>query len=749
MPELQHAIRMLSYRMRRYPLWIVVMITAIPLYSFGLWLVRNCPWTSSFEHNSYLFRIDDRLWGRHVEYIPQRHFSYRWNSAHDSNCQEFLFDTEKETATHIKTLGLLKSGHNPVLLKDKTLLYRANNDVEARIFDPRSNSTKTIWLPFEYGVIVDGNFFAFTNDNELLTVDILKATHQKRTKLLFEHEFREVYRAPHLLLSLGIANAANQIIDSIRKNSLIVNAAMSIFEEYGLSLYFSAEISWHLLSLYKVDEEGAHWQSSWLASYDDYFNPDGTTQGYIESRSLDGERIEIRHVDDPETVIVHPLTIGAADGSQSKPGALTFGGLLYQFGDLRGVLVEPGRPGKHLAVSPAEYWLTGLPDKSGRLYGIVKSKFLSSAGCFSDTFEIRNRETTEIVLTWTQNRKPVGTWPHAFDDTSRSLFLTDDLHRILKIDTESDTVIDEFDPYDGWRRLLVLLGLCLAAWNILLTLACLQLHVPRMVQVCALSIPLWSLMAIRQSEIGAPSFSERLSAQCIVALTTLIILSCVAPIWKSSLTKLALLLPLVFVLLGTAVLYVKLQQDNLSPIESVVAIGIGCCVLVAMGYLIFLLTKLARMLKLKRKWSASILSCLFWLALSCLTLALMKETVAKTSLTELKSWVGVFHILTYPTLAVSLWLILENCHVRLLNKLVLGMACITVVTALRTVVVAPHLSTNDYVWQLREELFYACCATLPISILSCAFFLRLPRWLRHGAKRWLAIRSSSTILSSR
>jgi|GEM_PF-2111015 len=749
MQHFTHALKLLVYRMRRYPLWIAVVVTAFPLYTFGLWMVRNCPWTSSFEHNSYLFRIDDRLWGRHVEYIPQRHFSYRWNSAHYSNCQELLFDTEKETATHIKILGLLKSGHNPVLLKDKTLLYRANNDVEARIFDPRSNSTKTIWLPFEYGVVVDGNFFAFTNDNELLTVDILKGTQQKKTKLLFEHDFSGVHGAPHLLLSLDIANAANQIFDSIRKNSHVVNAAMSIFEEYGLSFYFSAEISWHLLSLYKVDEEGAHWQSSWLASYDDNFNPHGTTQGYIESRSLDGERIEIRYVDDPETIIAHPLTISEADGSQSNPGVLTFGGLLYQFGDLRGVLIDPGRPGKQLAVSPAENWLSGLPDKSGRLYGIVKSKFLSSAGCFSDTFEIRNRETSEIILTWTQNRKPVGTWPHEFDDTSRSLFLTDDLHRILKIDTESGIVIDEFDPYDGWRRLIVLLGLCLAAWNILFTLACLQLHVPRVVQVCALSIPLWSLMAIRQSEIGAPSFSERLSAQCIVALTTLIILSCVAPIWKSSLAKLAILLPFAFIMLGITVLCVKLHQESLSPIESMVSIGIGCCLLVAVGYLILLLTKLIRAIKLKRKWNASILSCLFWLALSCLTLALMKETVAKTSLTELKSWVVIFRILTYPTLAVGLWLILENCHVRLLNKLALCMACITLVTVLRTVVVAPNLSTNDYVWKMREELFYACCATLPTSILSCAFFLRLPSLLRHRAKRWLAIRSSSTILPSR
>jgi hypothetical protein len=64
---------------------------------------------------------------------------------------------------------------------------------------------------------------------------------------------------------------------------------------------------------------------------------------------------------------------------------------------------------------------------------------------------------------------------------------------------------------------------------------------------------------------------------------------------------------------------------------------------------------------------------------------------------------------------------------RFRNKLALCMACITLVTVLRTVVVAPNLSTDEYVWQMREELFYACCATLPTSILSCAFFFATPK----------------------
>ena len=243
---------MLSYRMQRYPLWIVVVITAIPLYIFGHWTVKNYPWTSSLELNAELFRIDERFWLRHVEYSPQRGPVYR-SLSDDSHFHEFLLDMGQETVSRITSLSPLKSRHPPIVLKDRTLLYRANNDVEATIFDPHNFSTKTIWLPFEHGVVVDRNFFAFTNDNDLLTVDILKGTPQKKTKLLFEHDFNAVDEAPFLLLSLDPSDVLIQILDSLRKTSLVANAAISVFEEYSLSSYYWIESPWFLLSLYEVD----------------------------------------------------------------------------------------------------------------------------------------------------------------------------------------------------------------------------------------------------------------------------------------------------------------------------------------------------------------------------------------------------------------------------------------------------------------------------------------------------------------
>jgi hypothetical protein len=43
MQQLQHALKLLSYRMRRYPLWIAVIITAIPLFLAARWVAQRFP----------------------------------------------------------------------------------------------------------------------------------------------------------------------------------------------------------------------------------------------------------------------------------------------------------------------------------------------------------------------------------------------------------------------------------------------------------------------------------------------------------------------------------------------------------------------------------------------------------------------------------------------------------------------------------------------------------------------------------
>ena len=131
MKQLFHTIKLLAYRMRRYPLWIVVVVTAIPLWIAAQWMIESVPWTSSAEVDyAYFQRLNDQLWLKISKFPNARELVWGRNSD-DIESDEILIDLGKQSTTRLRKHVSIETKSEPSVLQNGLLAYYVVNETRA------------------------------------------------------------------------------------------------------------------------------------------------------------------------------------------------------------------------------------------------------------------------------------------------------------------------------------------------------------------------------------------------------------------------------------------------------------------------------------------------------------------------------------------------------------------------------------------------------------------------------------------
>jgi hypothetical protein len=716
--------------MRRYPLWIAVLLLTIPLFLNARWLVKNLPWTSSNAVEVDLIRVSERFWVKHIEYIPQRGPIY-WRGPRGSNAATFLIDLEHKTLERLQCKIPIDHTHKALPLANGTLLLHAQEPYQVVIYDPQTSEVRVKYLPTNIGLLVNSRFLICENYRELTLIDLLVDTPLTQAivqRFYCNIQLRTVEQSSHLLISNAIEDAIWDYIDTLRAHSLVLDGILYVLDQLNVSSVFTIELPWKLHSLYFVAPDGLERIASWLGRSD--MDDDlSSANGLVSSTHYSGKYIEIREASSGTVVETHPLPVTDINGTTPPFATSLEGALVHRFPNWRATAIDPLEPRKVLMSGRCETWPAILYDRSLSVYCTIAFDGPISCRIAPGIIQFRDRETTQIIASW-RGEKWLGQVEFlSFENHGSTLIATDDRQRLLKIDTNTGRVIDRFEPNTIWFTPLSLILLGGSVWYLSLSIATQQLRLHGSIRAIISLAMLWTLATIRLRSIGDHDFTERFAFQTLVAIVTLLAFAVAEYLWRKSILRLHAILLISSSILAIGVVIHKLQQSWPAALEN-----ISWVAFIASGLLLILgVTQLAQMLfssgRQRNEWQLSNQTLVFLITMISLCAAAVRYCFAGNSIFEATPWVELAQLLCYPMLGMGIWRILQLSRSHTLYKLTACFFWFLLVTVFRISFSLGNIDTIGHMWQLKEETIYSFCATTPTATLFLAHYLLLPRAL--------------------
>jgi hypothetical protein len=723
-------------------------ITAIPLWIAAIWMIESVPWTSSAEADyAYFQRLNDQLWLKISKYPDSRELVWGRNSD-DIESDEILIDLGQQIATRLRKHVSIETKSEPSVLQNGLLAYYIAKETRAfLIVNPQTFERTSVEVPTPDGESIGGRFFLWQVDRKIYSVDLLNSSAPKYIELPAIRHFIPVDQSQNVIISCDIVTFVKELL-SKSGSKTVANPDFTIAENIVVNFMDNLHLNWSLHSIYGVDQEGLHWKTSWLTSIPEYHRP-RTSQGLIASGAFFGNRIEIRSASTGKVIARHPLKLVTAEGEVSDYGQLGFGALQYYLPSARLLLVDPRKPGRvlvpaHTNPSPLYHYNNDSP-----LYWTAKPRKDGRVALGLELIEFRDRNSSEVVATWKSTLWPDKSYVLGIGQNNETAVVTDDWQRMITVNMKNGETLFTFVPLNTWLIPILILGICGFVWCVAYTVACELLRIPHFLQAAVPLMLLLALAWIRLSTVGHPGFEERISFQIVLAIAFVFCTNGATHVWPRQMNIVAIALITAFAALAILVLNYKQDRDLFTPIQAAYFLALGCSVLLIVGALGISIHWASKLNKGSFYWRFSISPLLFWLTFFTVTLYLLRFPFAYDTVYEIEPWQKIARFLLPPLLAITLWYVLHWKRLGFMRKVLICAFLIMSVTLIRTLVCLRETSPSDYHWELREELFYSCCATLPTAILSCVFFMPIPGWLRHRAKRWLAIRSPSPISPSR
>lgn len=741
MSELQHAIRMLSYRMRRYPLWIVVVITVVPLFITTRWVLLAFPWTSAVESSlPHFIRIDDHRWIKHTNYSISR--SKRWGVGEASDySDDVLIDVNQQLMSRLRTTIPLESHSEPTALKNGSLLFWTVKKDKSRslIVNLNTSTVKSFEKPAARAFVVDGQFLVFLQDDELSCFDLLTQTPGKPIRLWFPQNLSEVTGSPHVMTWGSINSLLDDDIASPRIRSILLNTLLHLLGQYGLLLDYFVWMDAGFISLYSVSTEGLQWKTSWITGNTNRCTL--TMHGLIQRIPLHNDRIEIIRASEGKVIASHPRQMRNQQGTISHPAWMWFGGIVYSFPGEGSMLMDATQPGRVLQLHNPDRSPTFDYDPNFEFFWTANHYDTATKGVRKETIDIRSVKTGDIISTWLNNMGDYSGQILGFSEDSRFLVATDNQHRVLKIDVNTGNVVATIEPFRKWLAPLALLCLCNILWYVAYSVSCEQLRIPIMLRAAFPFALLLALALSRLYAIGHPEFTQRVSYQSLLAIVFVFAIHVATHFSPSSTSKASMILVLTFLINATRILIHKYQKDWFESVESMCGLVIVCCVAATLFLIYHSLRKLRQAFQQSTYLRFSLRSALFWLTLALIVLASTKHFFRGTPLFDYDNGLDFTRLFIQPMLGTSLLFIVTRPKTGLVITVLQCIAWISLITVIHTLIFSRSLNSNNFLVHLQEQFFYSCSCTIPISVLSFFFFLPTNHWVKRLSKASIGVRN--------
>ncbi len=743
MHQLYHTLKLLSYRLRRYPLWIVVVASAIPLYFSVSWLLQELPWTSSNAWTVFV-RVDEHTILKHTWYKSGRR---ELHSQSESYADSYLIDLQRKTCQRLP-FDKFHSYSDPSTLTNDKLLFR---NLGPRFFEKDSppllivdrNTLESALLaevPLNIDSLVNGRYTVHCDGNKFYTFDLLNQGAMHEQDLLLPGNVSAVDGSPHAIVTTTTSDILDCLLSKLETFSPAVERAgiedLQILA-YSLGLYELIRSSWQLVTLYAIDEEGPHWVTTWIAS-----TVRGsllsTSQGLIESNSFDDAHIEIREASSAKIIAQHPVEIRNHTGAMSFPCQLKNGVLDYR-SSMGHILVDPRRPGKVLGSC-----------KTGEISRVVYSANRSYYCCPRDedlgllenrpgTLEIFRQDTAELITSWKGKSWLGHSTPLGFADNDESLWVTDDEQSTYKINTLTGEVLDQFNPNRRWYLPLFMLCVCVCLWCLTYITACSQLRIPYPLAAIVLVWLAWNLCSLRLESVGNPNFNNRLSNQSLIAILCFGVLLLPIRILPASVSRLSTCHAIGFIIMCETILVCRFLYDHYSGIEyQIVTLIVGCTLLVV-TIVVTTILKLKSRDNQRKPWQLSLTPVLFWIAVCSLVIAIFTFIFKTAKPTSLEPWLGLVRFFFYPTLGLGLWQIFYSSERALLFKMAIASVWLGFLVILFVCLHLQNVPDPYFFSEINEKLLMGCYAAVPTAVLFIALSMPFPRPIRRWCKKHLNV----------
>lgn len=730
MSQLQHTLKMLSYRMRRYPLWIAVLLLTIPLFLSARWLASNFPWTSSNALEVDLIRVSERFWVKHIEFIPRRGPIY-FRRPPCSNAATFLIDLEHKTQERLQCKIPIDPTRKPLPLANGTLLLHAQEPYQVVIYDPQTSEVRVKYLPTYRGLLVNGRFLICENYRELTLIDLFADTPLTQAiveKFYCDIQITAVEQSSHLLISNAIDDAIWDYLDTLRAHSLVLDGILYVLDQLIVSSGFTIEVPWKLHSLYCVSPDGLERITSWFGRSDLQAEL-SSGNGLVCSTHYSGNYLHIREASSGKVVATHPLQIRDTNGTAPAFAIALEGAMFYRFPNGRVIAIDPLESQKVLLSGQYVTWPAILYDRSSSVYCTIAFDGPISYRTAPGIIQFRDRETTQLIASWRGEKWLGQVELLSFENQGSTLIATDDRQRLLKIDTNSGTVTDSFEPNTNWFMPLSIILLGATVWYLALSISTQQLRLHGSIRAIISLAMLGSLATIRLQSIGDHDFTERFSFQTLIAILTLLAFVGAECLWRKSIPRLhaCLLIPSSVISIGVVIH--KLQHAWPVELEIFGWVALMVSVLLLLFGIAQMAQKLSSSGEQRNKWQLSNQTLVFWITAISLSVAAVKFCFTKNSIFEPTPWVELAHILCYPLLGMGIYRILQLSRLHTLYKLTACVVWFLLVTVFRISFSLGDVDSISYMWNLKEETIYSFCATTPTATLFIGHYLPIPRGL--------------------
>lgn len=720
--------------MRRYPLWIVVVITVVPLYLCVSWTLRELPWTSSQDVWTSFVRLDDHTFLKQTIY--QR--SGRRGFSESDYADKCVINLTKKTYQRLP-FDKFHEFTDPVGLRNGSLVFKDNNS-RLLIVDPNTLESMITKAPASHDSIVNGRYAVHCDGNKLYSFDLLNQSVFREQDLLFPGSVSAVDGSPHAIVTITTWDFLDLFLSTLPHGWAVTDQhEMESMEApaFPLDLYDIVPNSWQLVTLYAIDEEGPHWVTSWIASTLNHSSPT-SSHGLIESISFDQKHTEIREASSAKIIAQHPVEIRNQILVMSFSYGLNHGVLEYR-SRTGHILIDPRRPGKVLgSCKPGA--ISRLVYSANRPYYCCPKDedpflFENSPG----TLEFYRRDTNEQTASWKGNSWLGHSTPLGFADNDEDLWVTDDEQTFYKVNTLTGEVLDQFYLHSGWNWPLFVMGFCACLWCLTYITACSQLRSPYPLAAIVLLWLAWNLCSLRLESVGNPNFNNRLSNQSLIAIVCFGGLLLPIRILPASVSRLSTCLAIGFIIMCETILVCRFLYDHYRGIEyQIVTLIVGCTLLVV-TIVVTTILKLKSRTNQRKLWQLSLTPVLFWFAVCSLVIATFTFAFKTAKPTSLEPWLGLVRFFFYPTLGLGLWQIFYSSKRALLFKMATASVWLGFLVILFVCLHLQNVPDPYFFWELSEKLFIGCYAAVPTAVLFIALSIPFPRPIRRWCKKHLNV----------
>lgn len=745
MRQFTHALKLLGYRMQRYPLWIAVLLASFPLWMATRWLIQEHPWTSSRDLWTSFVHLSDQRFLKHTRY-------QRGQVSHFSEPQTFtdnyLIDMRQKTVQRLP-FDKFHSLSNPKALIDGHVVFSDDRESLWVVDSVTLEATQITDVPLSYDSLVNGRFAAYWDGSRLDLFDLVERKSVRGPNMLFPGRIRAVEGSSHAVVEMTTWEALDSCLSTLYMiwpeidfGDMEGTAGMEgLMSPYGL--YDIIPNSWQLVSLYAIDERGPRWVTSWIAStHNDSIST--SSQGLIESLRFDHKRTEIREASSGKIITTHPAQIQNDSGMTFFFYGLHGGALEYR-SRLGRMWIDPRQPGIVLASNSTGFSSQFSYDPKRLLYCRPKDEGPFLVENAPGALEFCRRDTTELISSWKGENWFGTTQLLCFTESTENALVTDDEQTIYQVNMFTGEVIDRFDLHRNWYLPLICIAICVCFWGCAYALTCSQLRIPYPIAVSAPLGLLWMLISIRLESIGHPDFIERLSNQSLAALLCFALIVLPLRIWPGSMARLSTYLVIGYIFMCGSILIYKFGRGVYSPIETHILVLLMTCTILVAGLVLSLLMKLRSVANDRKAWQLSLTPILFWTAVCSFFIAVFTYTFKTSSGTNLAAWLGLARLLFYPTVGLGLWQIVNWKSKRLWLK---AATCILWVALLITIFACLKVSRTPapyFPWEFREVLLASSATAAPTAMIFVTFSLQFPSRLRVWCKRRLRVPKIRTL----